>query len=110
MKGQHLTVDHHVDRGIEFELDPAYGLALGKAVLNVCAIVETAQVADQAKPSDRAPADVFDQAVIDLGSGGDHHRPTRELAVIEGQEQTAAIVTLRFSLDAKRKWAAVETS
>src|ERR1700683_4063233 len=60
MQGQHLSVNHHLRRGFEIELDAARGLALSQRMFNMRAVVEAGQIANQPQASDRSPTNVFD--------------------------------------------------
>src|SRR5437588_1168898 len=77
-------------------------------MLYVSAVVKTGQIADQANSSDRTPAHILDQSVINPGFRGDHHFSASELAVIEGEEETSAAIKFALALRAHRKWTAVE--
>src|SRR5258705_9461981 len=72
-------------------------------MIYVSAIIERGKIADKAEASDRAPAHVFDQAVVDFSVGRDHHGASGELAVVESEEQTSTCVSVGFSLHAQRK-------
>src|ERR1700746_1139833 len=79
-------------------------------MLDMCAVIESRQVADEGDAPNRSPADVIDQAVIGLGGGRNHHGAARVLAVVEGEEQTRSAINLSFSVSAQRKRAAAKTS
>ena len=78
-------------------------------MLDVRAVVEPGQIADQTQPADRSPANVFDQTVVDLGLGGDHHGATGKFAVVEGEEQAGTAIEILFVVDPQRERTAVET-
>ena len=50
------------------------------------------EVADETDASALPPATKFDQTVVDLRPGRDHHRAAGKFAVAEGQEQAGTAV------------------
>src|SRR5208283_1442851 len=83
MQSQHLAVHHHIDRRVQVESDRAHGFTLRERMLNVRSVIKTGQISNQAQSSDRAPAHVLHQAVVDLRLGSNHHGAAGELAVAE---------------------------
>src|SRR5579884_2432190 len=110
VKGEDLAVHHDINRSIESEVDVADTMARRERMIQVCAVIKRVQVAQEAEAADRAPADEFDQAIVGLGTGRNHHLPAGEFAVIEGEEKAAAFVGLALSIQTQRKCATVEPS
>src|SRR5207245_9190827 len=78
-------------------------------MIDVRSVVERRQIADQPESTNRSPAHVFDETVIDLGLRGDQHSATGEFAVTERQKQAGAAIHVFFSIDATRKLASTKT-
>src|SRR5581483_9947874 len=91
------------------EIDPPGGTALGQRMVDVRPIIQSRQVADQSRAPDRAPADVFNQAIVDCCFGSNHHGAARKLAVVKGQEQTGPAVDTLSAINPQRKRPAPET-
>src|SRR6267378_3037791 len=108
MQGDDFAVNHHVDWFFECEFYSRHRYVLRQRMLDVRAVVESWQVADQPQPPDWAPADVLDQTAVDLRSGGDHHRAAGELAVVKSQEEATAPVKVCFAFNSHRKWSPPE--
>src|SRR3954463_953904 len=98
MQREHFAVNHDVHRRVELEINTANFTHLCKWMLNVRAIVKARQVSDQSDAPDRTPANIFDQAVIGVGCGGDHHGAASELAVVEGEKKARPAVDIRLSI------------
>src|ERR1700675_4937390 len=79
-------------------------------MMNVSAVVECRQVTDQSQPSDGPPAHVFDESIVDVCSGRDHHGSASELTIVESQKQAGTAVNLCPPIDAHREGPAAETS
>src|SRR5262244_2866434 len=103
MQGKDLTIDHHVDGSVEFKVYAPHCLVRRQGVLNMRAVVQGWQIADEAKASDWAPAHVLDQTVVYFGLGRDHHGATGELAVVEGKEKTSAVIDGAVAFHAQRE-------
>src|SRR5215813_8694706 len=108
MEGNHLSINHHVDRSIQMKVDSAHFLNFGQGMLNVSAIVKAGQVTDQAEAADGSPANIFDPAVVCVCRGSDHHGSAGELAVVEGEEQTGPAVDMLIAIRAQRERATAE--
>src|SRR6266487_3749082 len=76
---------------------------------DVGSVIESGQISNQSDASDRAPADIFDQAIVGFRGGRDHHGATSELGIVEGQEQTRAAVDCLISIRSQRKRPALES-
>src|SRR5579859_6983061 len=109
MQRQHFPVDHDIDRLIEIKFNAAHALVLGQRMLNMRAVVQSRQIANQPQPANRSPPDIFDQSVIDLSLGRDHHGAAGEFTVVKSQEQATAVVESSVALDSDWKGPAVET-
>src|SRR5579863_5740070 len=79
-------------------------------MIDVGAVVQSWQVADEANAADRAPADVFDQSVVYLGLRSDHHGAAGEFAVVKGQKKTGTAVDFAVAIDAQGKRTALQAS
>src|SRR5215472_7884952 len=77
-------------------------------MLNMRSVVKAVQIAQQAKPPNRAPAHEFDEAVAGIGVRGNQHFPTGVLAVVEGQEKRAPFVPVLLTVAAQRKSAPLQ--
>jgi len=66
MQGDDFSVDHYVDWLFQGKFHSRHCLVLRQGMLDVRAVVESWQVADQPQSPDGAPADVLDQTAIDL--------------------------------------------
>src|SRR5215471_16905456 len=77
-------------------------------MLNVSAIIKAGQITDQAEAADGSPANIFDQAVVCVCGGSDHHGSAGELAVVEGEEQTGPAVDMRIAIRAQREGTTAE--
>jgi len=78
-------------------------------MLDVRAVVEPGQIANQPQSADWPPVDVFNQAVVDSGRGGDHHRAAGELAVIERHKEAAAAIEFQVIGGSEWEWPPVES-
>src|ERR1700691_2976303 len=78
-------------------------------MLDVSAVVKAGQIANESDSPDRAPANIFDETVVDLGFRSNHHRSPGELAVAKSQKQAAASVIIPRAVDSNRKRASVES-
>src|SRR5215467_3067634 len=110
MEGDHLSINHHVDGSIEMKVDAVYFANLGQRMLNVSAIVKAGQVTDKTEAADGSPANIFDQAVVCVCSGSDHHGAAGELAVVEGEEQTGPAVDVLVAIRAQGEGATAKAS
>src|SRR5260370_42607473 len=110
MESQDFPVDHDIDGSIQVKFDAPRGLTLGQWVLDMRAVIQARQIADQSDSPNRTPANVFHQAVVDLGVGSNHHCAPSELAVVKSQEQAASVVEALRAVDSNRKRATVESS
>src|SRR5882757_1034536 len=81
----------------------AHGAARSERMFYVRAVVESRQSAQQAQAPDGAPTNKFDVAVGRIGIGRDEHRAASVLAVVESEEERAAIVPLGVFIAAKRE-------
>src|SRR5450432_1031449 len=77
-------------------------------MLNMGAVVEPRQVADEPHAPNRSPSDKFDQPIISFSVGCDHHCPAGEFAVAESQEQARAAVNMRLAVGAEWKRASAK--
>src|SRR5713101_1719489 len=77
-------------------------------MMDVSAVVKFWQHAQEAEAADRAPADEFDESVGGIGVGCDEHGAAGVFAVVEGQEEAAALVPSRIVVTAKGESAAAE--
>lgn len=82
------------------ELDLFRAPPFGQGMMNVRTVIKRRQVTYQPQPSNGSPAHIFNESIIYLGFGRDHHGSTRELTIAESQEQTSAAVDLCFPVDA----------
>src|SRR5215831_10838063 len=78
-------------------------------MLNVGSVVKAWKIANQSQSSNRAPADIFHQAIVDLCSGRDHHCAACELAVVEGDKKAWATIEVLLPFDTERKRPSVES-
>ena len=72
-------------------------------MMDVRAGEEARKSPDQSETADRAPADVFDQAVGGIGVGSDHHVAAGEFAVVEGEEEGGFAILCGSFREAMRK-------
>src|SRR5216684_7270027 len=86
----------------------AHRATRSERMLDMRAVIKTRQIAEQAKPADRAPAHKFDKPVSRIGVRRDEHRPARVLAVVERQEKRASFVPLPIVIAAQRHGAAAQ--
>src|SRR5690348_12981289 len=96
LERQNSAIDQNVHGNWDVEFDVLDGLALSQRMLDMGAVVEARQHTQQAEAADGPPADKFDETVGRVGLRSDEHRPTSVLAVVEGEEQAAAVVPLGF--------------
>src|SRR5580698_5318939 len=75
-------------------------------MLDVRAVVELGEHAQQSDAADRPPADKFDQAVGGISLRGNEHRAAGEFAVAEGKKKAAAFVPFLVIVAPKAKSAA----
>src|SRR6266498_6077384 len=108
MQREHLAIDHDIDGSIQLKLNAPRSLSLSQRMLDVSAVIQAGQIADETQSPDRSPANVFHQPVPDFGLGRNHHRATSELAVVESDEQAWAVVKTLFALHSDWKWTAIE--
>lgn len=104
MHGKNFAVDHYVYRRIQFELNALCLPSLGQGVIDVCPVVEGREIADKADTANGPPAHIFNQAIVNIGIGCDHHRTASKFAIAKGQEETASVVELLVAIYTERKW------
>src|SRR5579859_358623 len=75
-------------------------------MVDVGTVVELGQHAQKAKAADGAPADEFDETVAGIGIGRDEHGAAGVFAVVEGEEEAAAIVPVLLLVAAQGEGAA----
>ena len=66
MQSQDFAVHHHIDRSIQIEFDLLRGFALRQRMLDMRSVIEPRQIANQPQPPNRPPANIFDQAIVDI--------------------------------------------
>src|SRR5882757_5049 len=86
----------------------AHGAARSERMFYVRAVVESRQSAQQIQSPDGAPTNEFDVTVGRIGIGRNEHRAASVLAVVESEEERAAIVPFRVFITAKRERAATQ--
>src|SRR5262249_8706578 len=74
-------------------------------MFHVGAVVKGGEIANEPQASDRSPADVPNQAIVDTRIGRDHHRAAGELTVVECEKETSAAVNFRGRIDPQREGA-----
>src|SRR3984893_8525335 len=84
---EHFAIHHDVHGSIAMEINALRRPPFGQAMVDVRTVIEPRQIADQPEAPDRAPAHVFDQSIVDLSFGSNHHGAAGVLAIAEGQEQ-----------------------
>src|SRR5712692_7278328 len=72
-------------------------------MFDVRSVIEPVQIAQQAKPADRPPADKFDETIGGISLRGYKHRATGILAVVESEEKRAPLVPLRIPIASQGK-------
>src|SRR5713101_187596 len=77
-------------------------------MLDMSAVIKSWQCAQQAQPSDRAPAHKFNQSVTGIRVRRNKHRAARVFAVVERQKQRTSLVPIRIVIAAQREGAAVQ--
>src|SRR5436305_629860 len=85
------------------KIDTSGRAAFRQRMVDVRPIIQSRQVADQAGAADRSPADVFNQAIVDLGFGSDHHRTPGKFAVVETQKKTRPAIDVLRAINPQRK-------
>src|SRR5262252_10579590 len=103
MQRQRFSVDHHINRFVEIELDAARLLALCQTMIYMGSVIQSTQIPHQPRASDRPPADEVHQSVIGHSRGRDHHRAPSEFTVVETEKQTWAPVVRALSSDPNRE-------
>src|SRR5262249_30292044 len=98
MQGKNFAVDHYIYRRIQFEVNALCLPSLGQGVIDVCPVVEGREIADKADTANWPPAHIFNQAIVDIGIGCDHHRTASKFAIAKGQEKTASVVELLVAI------------
>src|ERR1700731_1035389 len=91
---RNFAIDHDVHGRGCFEFDAAHCAGRSERMFDMRTVIKTRQCAEQAQPSDRAPADKFNQPVPRISLRRDEHRAARILAVVERQEKSAPLVPL----------------
>ena len=84
--------------------------SFGQRMMNVRTVIERRQITNQSQASDRPPTHIFDEAIVHLGVGRNHHGSAGKLAIAESQKQTGAAVDLSFAIDLQRERPAAEAS
>src|SRR4029077_10041560 len=77
-------------------------------MLDVRAVVKFRQHAQESEAANGAPADEFDQAVGGVGMRSDEHGAAGVLAVVEREEEAAALVPIFVVVAAKSERTAAE--
>jgi hypothetical protein len=77
-------------------------------MLDVRAVVKFWQHAQESEAANGAPADEFDEAVGRVGLRSDEHGAAGVLAVVEREEEAAALVPIFVVVAAKRERTAAE--
>jgi len=77
-------------------------------MLQMAAIIEFGQIAEQAETADGAPAHELDETVGRIGIGSDEHGAAGVFAVVKGEEEAAAFVPFGFVVATKDKSASFE--
>src|ERR1700739_3868035 len=78
-------------------------------MLNMRTVVKARKISDQTQATDRSPANVFDETIVDVGMGSDHHGAAGKFAVAESDEQAGTRIEIFFVVGAHRERAAIET-
>ncbi len=76
------------------ELDLFRVPPFGHGMMNVRTVIKRRQVTNEPQPPNGPPAHLFNESIIYLGFGCDHHGSTCKLTIAESQEQTSAAVDL----------------
>src|SRR4051794_22568161 len=66
MQRDHFAIDHHVNGGVEMEINTTHFAHLGERMLDMRAVIKARQVADQPDTPDWSPTYEFDEAVINF--------------------------------------------
>src|SRR5258707_10753345 len=106
--GDDFAVNHHIHGSVERKLHLLDAAGFGQRVLGVRAVIQARQHFQQAEPADGAPANKFDKAVGRVGGWCDHHGAAGVFAVVEGEEEAAALVPQGFGVGAKLEGATLE--
>src|SRR6266403_4648355 len=106
--GYDFAVNHHIHGSVERKFHLLDAAGFGQRVLGVRAVIQARQNFQQAEPADGAPANKFDKAVGRVGGWCDHHGSAGVFAVVEGEEEAAALVPRGFGVDAKLEGATLE--
>src|SRR5436309_13191589 len=77
-------------------------------MVDMRAIVEPRQVAQQTQPPNRPPADKFDQPICRIGLRRNQHGSTRVLAVVERKKERTPFVPFLVFVAAQREGTAVQ--
>src|ERR1700731_800285 len=104
MQSQHFAIHHDVYWPGKIKFSQLHRFSFSQAMPDVRTVVKSGQIADESQPSDRPPADIFNQTAVHFSMRRDHHGPAGELAVIKSEKQTAPPVEIRLSVHANRKW------
>src|ERR1700730_13283168 len=72
-------------------------------MVDVRAVIESRQIADQSQAPDGTPTHVLDQSVIHFRQGSNHHGATGELGVAEGDEQEVPTIDFILAIDLQGK-------
>src|SRR5882762_6917566 len=67
-------------------------------MVDVRAIIQSGQIANQSDAPNRSPADKLDQSVVYLSPWSDHHGAAGEFAVAESKEQTRPTINFLFAI------------
>src|SRR5258707_3617547 len=76
--------------------------------MDVSSVVKLWQHAKEAETADRAPTNEFDQSVSGIGVRRDEHVAAGVFAVVEGEEEAAALVPILIVVAAKCESAAAK--
>src|SRR5882757_10065304 len=95
-----FAVERDVDGALEIKINSLDALTFRHGMVNVLPGEEAGEIANQAEPSNRPPANVFDEAVRGLGIGSDHHFSAGEFAVVERKEKAAAAIYFSTTINA----------
>src|ERR1700680_1818469 len=89
MQSQHFAIHHDVYWPRKIKFSPGNRFSFSQGMPDVRPVVKAGQMPNKSQPSDRPPADIFNQTAVHFRMRRDHHCPAGELAVIKSKKQTA---------------------
>src|SRR5690349_4188517 len=108
VQGQHFSINHYIYGRFQGEFDSPHASMGGEWVPNVGAVKKCGQVPQKSDSPNRAPTNVFDQAIARRCLRRDHHLTARIAAIIEAKKKAAPPVEFAVVVSAEGERPAAE--